>query len=227
MAYDTTRITIPKSELAFFKIFTQRDIDTLRTIVDSLHVAPLTLDNEMAAQAISAETGIEISIIRPIVSLLMRLALIQRRLGVEAEDLLQSLDFSQIVDQWSETDELAWMQRRDIIIHALSSDSSLALDAKAGELLLEQSNIFCSTRIITDIRPVFNDSATNLQGFVTFHTLSIAFHNEGTQREIRFALDSNDLCDLKNQIIRAETKEDSLNTALSESGFKVIRTRER
>jgi hypothetical protein len=85
--------------------------------------------------------------------------------------------------------------------------------SKGFSLMREHSNVFLSSRIITDIRPVFDiDLDNEPQAAIIIHKLHVHYQadKEGDHKDIFLALDSSDLKSLKEAIVRAERKEVSL-----------------
>ena len=53
----------------------------------------------------------------------------------------------------------------------------LSMIAKARSLHIDHANVFCSARVITDLRPVFDaDVGEEPTDFVVVHTLKLGFH---------------------------------------------------
>jgi hypothetical protein len=74
------------------------------------------------------------------------------------------------------------------------------------------------------VRPVFDQEAKSLQGFVPFHTLAVEYYESGKPCEIHIALDLNDISELRGQLERAEQKEILLRGKFKELGLLVIQT---
>ena len=87
----------------------------------------------------------------------------------------------------------------------------------------ESNNVFLSSRIITDIRPIFslNINETPKAG-VVIHNLHIHFSSsdEGAHRDVYFALDSADILALEGLIKRAKDREASLKMIFDKSKVK-------
>lgn len=95
-------------------------------------------------------------------------------------------------------------------------DSSLALSSKAIDLLLEGERALSTTRIITDLRPIFNEEKeAKINAGVILHTLKISYKDsKSSDNEFYVQLDSGDLQTLKDQISRAEIKERQLKDSI-------------
>ena len=101
----------------------------------------------------------------------------------------------------------------------LLSINSVSLVKKATELALDRQNILKSTRIITDIRPVFGlKKDDEMESVTVVHNIRIEYANRDSLFEtnrVYFALDSKDLKKLGEDIKRAEKKEKAIKEKLS------------
>lgn len=123
----------------------------------------------------------------------------------------------QIFDQFAE--ELAGLtDRADLLPPRLGgflSAPKLTAFAKAFDIAQESDRLVHSSRIITDIRPVFGDEPIGEPfGAVVIHTLRLEYFEDGEVRTLSFSLNSNDVSDLVAVAKRAEAKEKMLSTLL-------------
>lgn len=103
---------------------------------------------------------------------------------------------------------------------ALLSAPPVAATAKATDLVTEQSSIFHTARIMTDIRPVFGDDPTAPPtGGVVFHTLKIDMFRLSGAEDVYVTLTNEDLAALKRTVDRALAKNASLTSYLDSVGF--------
>jgi len=100
----------------------------------------------------------------------------------------------------------------------LSNDNVINVTRKAYGLAFDRQNIISSTKIITDVRPIFGiDDDEEYLGSLIIHNLKIVFHEHGEHKEIYYALDKEDLKRLKEDILRAEKKEQIIQQQLNDS----------
>lgn len=107
----------------------------------------------------------------------------------------------------------------------LLSINSMEICAKATNLRTEYSKIFGSARIITDIRPVFDnlvEHTNQLAGIIITHNLKIEFLESTNQQEFYLALDSDDIDELIETLNRAKHKEKILRNFLSSCDLENI-----
>jgi hypothetical protein len=92
--------------------------------------------------------------------------------------------------------------------------------AKAAELHTEVERSFCNVRILTDIRPIFTEDASETpRGMTVLHNMQVGYHDDtGRHKEFYVTLDDDDLEDLKQAIERAEKKKKVLEGMFGKSG---------
>ncbi len=100
----------------------------------------------------------------------------------------------------------------------------LNVEAKATMLYGEHANVFCSTRILTDVRPVFGVNVSEMpDAYIVTHTLKLDYHAEqGRLKEFYVALASEDLVELKIAIDRAEAKAKSIRQVLDKTNVRFV-----
>lgn len=100
-------------------------------------------------------------------------------------------------------------EKLKINLHKLiKRGSHLDLTHKTFDLLSEYDKIYIDSRVISDIRIIFgNDIKETEQEAAIVHQLRIEYHEKGDIKNLFFALDSNDLENLKINIERAQEKD--------------------
>ena len=90
---------------------------------------------------------------------------------------------------------------------------------KAFDLLFEHDKTYFSARVITDIRPVFEfNSDKNIETSVIIHNLRIQYNSDdGSLQYFTVALDNIDLGKLREQLVRAIKKVESIKSNLKDS----------
>jgi hypothetical protein len=88
--------------------------------------------------------------------------------------------------------------------------------AKAGRLQRQGERLFCSSRILSDVRPVFGPRPTQRPvGAVVTHTLRLGYHEGSEHKEFFVILDSDDLIEMSEVVTRAMAKDRTLRELLS------------
>lgn len=227
MATEKPKFNIPKQELPSFKLLARTSPETLQKLTEVLGTLPPSLDVDKLFAPVSQTSGIERSVVEELLPLVLRWTMVQRRLELSVEDFVNSLaaGLNTLPDEeWSEEDRSGWTRVSSQLQNLLSSETAITACAKAGELLLNQQLILCTSKIITDMRTVFDDSALAVRGILPYHTLVLRCHEGSDNRDIYVALDLDDLIVLREQLERAEKKEKLLRHTLEEAGLTVIET---
>ncbi len=123
------------------------------------------------------------------------------------------------------TKDVNWNEFKTYLTQVLSLDDTLGVSAKASQVRSEQNHVFCTARILTDLRPVFGrDVDKGPLAAVVVHQAKITFHENGeeTTKDFFVALDSTDIVELKKLLDRATHKEASLTASAREGGINVL-----
>jgi hypothetical protein len=102
------------------------------------------------------------------------------------------------------------------------------LISKIDDLRTESERVFCHARIVTDLRPVFgSDVEKGPMAVLVTHNLKIAYHGASGSGDHEFyvSLDTGDLGELKDVILRAEAKARTLRPIV-DSRIKLLGARQ-
>ena len=124
-------------------------------------------------------------------------------------------------DFLSAEDEAKFRARILILLH----NKKIFYSSKASDLITESGNVFLTSRIITDIRPIFDlDIEKSTEAAIILHNLHIHYQDSshGMHKEFYISLTSRDLQSLLDSIYRAEKKEENLQSIFIKSGMTNI-----
>lgn len=109
-----------------------------------------------------------------------------------------------------------WEKAQRLIGDLMHLDQSLGVSSKVLGVIGDHDHVYCRSRVLTDVRPVFSSSVSDPPAaLVVVHTLRLTYHSDGDMHSFYIALDAADLEDLREQIERAVEKEKSLRTMLA------------
>ena len=92
---------------------------------------------------------------------------------------------------------------------------SLRIASKALFLLHEYERVFCSARVMTDIRPIFGSSPDDApRAALIVHTLKLNYHDATGLKQFYITMDSDEMDELMFVLDRAESKAKSLKAVL-------------
>jgi hypothetical protein len=105
----------------------------------------------------------------------------------------------------------------------LEHEGRISLSIKAADLSTEGTNVFLNSRILSDIRPIFDSKVENgIIGAVVVHSLKIEYQEGNFRKEFYVTLDNLDLRKLSEDISRAVAKSKVINDYLGRSGTQPI-----
>ncbi len=106
---------------------------------------------------------------------------------------------------------------RDRFRRLLSIDTLNSI-SKAISLQRDGEHLYCSAKIVSDIRPVFGpDVGSSPVAATIVHTLKLGYHERGEHKEFFILLDGADLVKLQEVIERAQDKSEALDEFLKQS----------
>lgn len=153
------------------------------------------------------------------------LAVLHSRRGpTPLEEFLDSLERAGRAVETAElkSPERGWEHARDRL-RTLLALKPLQITSKALDVLTEHEKVFCSARVLTDIRPVFaEDVGREPDGFVLVHNLRLAFHQNNRVEACYVAMDSADIETLLELLQRAKEKEAAIEGTVRGSGALLL-----
>jgi hypothetical protein len=104
------------------------------------------------------------------------------------------------------------------ILEKLLSIGTLSIVSKASRLQRDGERLYCSAKVLSDIRPVFrSDPSLAPVGAVITHTLKVGYHEGRGHLETQIVMDSDDLAMLAAVVQRAQAKDKTLRSLLKRS----------
>jgi hypothetical protein len=98
-----------------------------------------------------------------------------------------------------------WNQIRPLLVEMLRADA-VRTTVKALDVSYEYANLLQSCRIMTDVRPIYDDEGDEIEGAVVSFTLRLNLLNAGQPKSLSIAIDGIDLHILLDQCQRALRK---------------------
>jgi len=210
-------LEIPKEDAGSITTIRALSHASMEKFVSALTTAPLVSNpHEMAAHIAKRVPSISTDQLTRVLSTIYMLYHIRELAGVEHSQFLDDLMDAIRRNPTLQLPEKETPKLRSLFERIMNIDS-LNMVAKAGRLQRDGERLYCSAKILSDIRPVFgSDPAIRPVGAVLTHTLKVRYHEgEGRDhREFHVVLDSSDLDDLGDIIQRAQAKDKSLRGLL-------------
>lgn len=102
------------------------------------------------------------------------------------------------------------------LIKIFQASRNLKLTSKAIELLKENDNVYIDSRVLSDIRMVFDDNLNHDDRCaMVMHNLKLTYQTSNEEKEFYISLDHADLIKLKQTIERAIEKDDILRNTVT------------
>lgn len=219
-------IKVPESQEEPLRTLATMAPDDRKKILEAIQSAQASIDPADFMSHVENATGLESKTVRPI----MRVLFSMYRVSVEAEKGF----FEDVANEAKKlvgepaSDDVDWGAFTTDLEAMIGCDDSLGVTAKISALRSDHQRVFCSSRILTDIRPVFGDDPTKSpRAAVVVHSLRLTYHVGDTHDDIFVALDAEDLRVLRNHCDRAMKKELALNEQIRRTDMTLLEAEDR
>jgi hypothetical protein len=181
-----------------------------RVVLHLDNLAPLPLRpnalHQEITQALDDDESAATHLLRPLLGLYQLVR--QRELTVD--EVLEGIRYGIVASDpdWEEEDFEAW-EAVEPQLRELFQASAVRSVSKAIDLAYEYANLFQGARIVTDVRPIFNDDSEDelrIDGGVISFTLRLHFDNREGDHSLSIALDEVDVRKLQYECERALKK---------------------
>ena len=185
--------------------------------------SPVMWAKQLPSQAVTNLKIMEPAKAQPIVDALISLYIARNEFSLNAEDAT-----TQILGASKETEGAAFSEEQKqvlspLLLQSLSFDKSLGVTAKAIDVFMQHEHVFCNARMMTDIRPIFQDEPSAIPGAAAIvHTLKIGYHLGREYKEFFVALDNEDVKILQTVLDRETVKTSSLHTVLDKAQIVLL-----
>ncbi len=214
-------LNIPDTHKQGFKYFIGLKNNIRIELIKKIGNATVGLSPIRLSKEISGKLNIEKSTLDAIIPLIFSLFSAKESLGIDVDSFTDG-----IVEALERTGDEKLKPTKNLkeqLIELLSTKDSFYFTFKANNLLAEREKLLLDTNILTDIRPVFDDDQDyKIKCSLIIHNLKIEFLEHSEHKEIFFALDSDDLKKLKDNITRAEKKEKSIREQFKTSNVSFL-----
>jgi len=212
---DQMELKIPKEDTASIATIKALPVASVAKFISALASAPLISNPEQMGAYISEQMpSIPAARLTSVLETIYTLYYIRELSGVDhsqfLEDLMDSIRDSS--DLRLTPKDLAKLQSA---LERILSIDTLKMIAKAARLQRDGERLYCSSKILSDMRPVFGEDPTIRPiGSVLTHTLKVTYHEGRDHREFHVVLDSDDLEALGEVVQRAQAKDKTLRELL-------------
>jgi len=220
------QLIIRESQLKDLTILRDLGPETIKAISTALkEIHPPAIRPADLQKALQKPLHNQTENVDTIVSLLISLYNLCRHRDIGEDELFEGLLYginnTQPSIRWGKEEIDKWMDLKPLLMD-LFSLTPIWNVCKALELAYDYTNLFQKAKIITDIRPIYSDSATEIQGAVVSYTLRLSFDSREGDRDISIALDGKDVKKLSLACDRALTKAKVAKSLLIQQGINAL-----
>jgi hypothetical protein len=186
----------------------------------ALAASPGIKPNQLA-KAFAAKAGLSFPDARKILTQIMGFTQLRLNTGATAANIFDGLTESlkEHPEYYKSLPLEKWEAARPAIETAIAPGNPIGIVQKSNKLQFEHQNLLHSIKILTDVRPVFDEAARSLDHMVIGFVLELEFDGRMDDLEKLFvALDATDIAKLKSECERAETKVQTLKESLKSVG---------
>jgi hypothetical protein len=177
------------------------------------------------ATEFARRAGISGEAARDILTQLAGLHTTRELLEAEPEEVFDAITSSlerEAPSDWRDKYLARWKAAREQVVDALRPDHPLAVVNKTTQLNFAHQNILRSSRVITDVRPVFDATGESVVQSILTHSLVLDYSDSTTNHSIYLTLDAADLGKLRRACERAERKALAAKKAFEGGGLALI-----
>ncbi len=213
---------IPKRFVEGFKAIASIDDETFNRIVDGFSYTSLKPSIRELAITIATDKSLDFDEVEKVLLSAGSLVPLLEG-GIPIPDLLDSI--SSLINKNRFFDESGKREKFTERLSVLLQNKQLYYAFKASDLVTENDNTFIQSRVVSDIRPIFD---LNVEGApkagIIIHNLHIHYQSgqESEHKDIYFALDSKDINGLIEILERAKKKEIALQSIFEKTGMTNI-----
>jgi hypothetical protein len=214
-------LPLDKDDLAAIKKIKDLSDKSMQQLLAALRAEPIIADCEDTAKKIAPKVpSVKPSDLTKILEGLSTLYRIREIAGVVPSkflsDLMHDVRNMKGTDWRLSEESLKAVRER---FTTLLNVEPFATVSKAYGLQREGDRLYCGSRILSDIRPVFSKELRRPVGAVITHTLRLGYHEgtEGDHKQLYFVLDSDDLESLMYVLGRAKVKDKALRELLAKA----------
>jgi hypothetical protein len=194
---------------------------------------PLEANPVQISNAVAERIGVNPEVAASILSGLGTLHSMMRKSESTAEEIIEAISQTLLVsnatgaEEWRQKNIETWKAAIPLVASAISSitqdpTQKIFLRQKAIELMYAHQNIFRRCQIMTDLRPVYNSAGDTIHAMVLTHVLSVEYYDGVRRQRIEFALDGEDIDNLRKSAERAKVKTDAAKKKFSQLDWPLM-----
>jgi hypothetical protein len=221
-------ITVPEESYEGLGILADLGREGVTELSKELSAQPLTLDFD----SVVARLAEVLDVPKPSMEALLSSALVPlnqicNRSGLNSEEFVSALNVS-IRDQassvWLDRYASQWDEVAAHLGPLFAPGRFLRAASKAIELLYERSALLLDFRLLTELRPLYDDDAARVEALILTNTLVIEYQQGNTEHSLHLSIDYDDLYLMREQLDRVLKKNALASAQAKEWKLEVLTT---
>lgn len=215
-------VSIPQKRLESVRLIARLGDEAVKQLFAAMARQPASLFLTGAAKNIAAEVSLippddVLEIVDSLLSMYPAMISSCKHVGEFAADLANSVSGKK---DWTTED----VKQLQVNLETLLRVPSISLGAKATNLLFQNERSLINSRVITDMRPVFELDSDEVGGGIVIHTLKLEYiaDQSDDQQSFSVSLDLHDIDQMIENLERAKRKGEKLRTLVSAASIPVI-----
>jgi hypothetical protein len=221
----TPQIRLQRHQVADFQLIRDLGVEAIQRVIPEVKNLGLVPKQPADIQAVLMRaSGGNKNGIEALLRQLLSLHGLVRELNLSSTEIFAALNagLHPAESKWLPEEFDRWVSVSPLVKELFELEV-VRLSAKALDLSYEHSELLQRARILTDIRPVFNDDASEVRGTVISHTLLLRYDDIEGDHVLSLALDEGDIRSLIQQCERALKKSQTARTHLeAKAGIPAI-----
>ena len=218
----TPQIRLQPRSLADLRRIQDIGQDRLKRVVAEVgKLPPLPVHAQELQEVMSKSLNGNVADADILVRQLLSLHGLQRQLNLDSEEIFGGLT-SGLQESSGDKSEVARWESVSAIFRELFELPIVRISAKALDLSYQHSHLLQRSQIITDIRPLFDNEATTIQGTIISHKFLLRYDDIEGEHLLSLAVDEKDLKSLIKQCQRALQKSEVVKKRLEQAELKTL-----
>lgn len=205
-----TTFKVPEESYEGLGILASFGRDRIAKLISELSDQQLTLDFGAVVARLAEGLDVPESTVDSVLSsALIPLNQICQRYARSPREFVAALGSSveeQASSDWLERHAASWREVVSELEPLFAPGKFLRLASKSVELLYDRPALLLDFRILTELRPLYDEDASKIRALLLTNTLVIEFQQGETEQALHLSIDNNDLSLIRNQLDRVLKK---------------------
>lgn len=218
-------IRVPDSRVESFLTLSRMSVDAYKELFSQTAKIQSSTYSDQFIHQLSSESKLTpkndfAEVIKTILSLFPPMISSRKSVNAFIKDLMMALTANVKVDDSLTQQNFETLEKRLIDLLKIPS---LSVNAKAVSVYFENAKSYISSRVLSDVRPVFGLEDDSVSGMVLVHTLKLEYVEDSSDtKEIYLAMDEGDIDDLISKLEREKIKIKKIKTTLANGQINII-----